>query len=353
MKKIFKSIMVIAASILLGNFVSCSDGDSSSRVEINYATLPESVGVNELKGKSFGNSQLGRAADATEITFTFNAEGNELEIESSSEGMKTWYEYSYNSEEGLIYLAAKKVEMTDEDTGETEVYTIEEAVSQCEASIREAKKELPPKNKYISGMLEFFKMQNPDATSAELNEYKTLCEKSYNMMISSLTYTFETIMIQVRAIAENVTAYKYVYDENDGTLELTQKFYSDTDIQTIPYLYEIENSVRKNGNVYKFKGPMLKIMNEDDYNFWGDYDFDDDYSNGDVYIGTFKGKNVVYTKLSMLLMPDESDTPLTINAIADYSEEKGYSITLIGDDVDNVTAEFDLEYNTFVLTELK
>lgn len=102
MKKIFKSIMVIAASILLGNFVSCSDGDSSSRVEINYATLPESVGVNELKGKSFGNSQLGRAADATEITFTFNAEGNELEIDSSSEGMKTWYEYSYNSEEGLI-----------------------------------------------------------------------------------------------------------------------------------------------------------------------------------------------------------------------------------------------------------
>ena len=121
MRKIFSSkthwfVALLLAATLVFGFASCSsdsddddDDDNSSSSSTTYATLPSSVGTNELSGKSWTyTSPHGNAKE----TWTFNSDGTATFTENGNDDGETFtqvhtYNYTYNSNSKLVYLGLK------------------------------------------------------------------------------------------------------------------------------------------------------------------------------------------------------------------------------------------------------
>ena len=120
MRKIFSSkthwfaALLLAAAFVFG-FASCSsdsdddDDDDSSSSSTTYATLPSSVGTNELSSKSWTyTSPHGNSKE----TWTFNSDGTATFTENGNDDGETFtqvrtYNYTYNSNSKLVYLGLK------------------------------------------------------------------------------------------------------------------------------------------------------------------------------------------------------------------------------------------------------
>ncbi|MBQ3824936.1 MAG: hypothetical protein II811_02240 [Spirochaetaceae bacterium] len=120
MIKIFSSkthwfVALILAAALFFGFASCSsdsdddDDDDSSSSSTTYATLPSSVGTNELSGKSWTyTSSSGNSKE----TWIFNSDGSATFTENGNDDGETFtqvrtYNYTYNSNSKLVYLGLK------------------------------------------------------------------------------------------------------------------------------------------------------------------------------------------------------------------------------------------------------
>ena len=120
MIKIFSSktrwfVALLLAATLLFGFASCSsdsdddDDDDNSSSSTAYATLPSSVGTNELSSKSWTyTSSSGNSKD----TWTFNSDGTATFTENGNDDGETFtqvhtYNYTYNSNSKLVYLGLK------------------------------------------------------------------------------------------------------------------------------------------------------------------------------------------------------------------------------------------------------
>ncbi len=116
MKKIFSSkthwfAALLLAAALLFTATGCNpaddddDDDDNSSSSTTYATLPSSVGTNELSSKSWTyTSPHGNAKGA----WTFNSDGTATFTETyGSDTQGSTYNYTYNSNSKLVYLGLK------------------------------------------------------------------------------------------------------------------------------------------------------------------------------------------------------------------------------------------------------
>ncbi len=112
-KKILAALSAAALLATTALFSSCSDDeDDDGKNGTTYATLPESVGENQLKGKTWQRTSEERtykwAFTDTTATYTYS-ETDYTEIET--------YKYSYDTNQNLLYLALQSEGWTED--GET------------------------------------------------------------------------------------------------------------------------------------------------------------------------------------------------------------------------------------------
>ena len=114
--KLSKKILVaLSAAALLATtalFASCSDDEDDGKNGTAYVTLPESVGENPLKGKTWQITEDDETYSwsFTDTTATYtDSETDHTEIET--------YKYSYDANQNLLYLAFQSESWTED--GET------------------------------------------------------------------------------------------------------------------------------------------------------------------------------------------------------------------------------------------
>lgn len=113
MKNLRKFLFALGAFAAILTFASCSDNDDDGNSGGVSITLPESVGTNELVGTKWESSDYGYSytfefADGT-ATYTevYSSEIDEID--------KRVYNYTYDSENKLIYLAPITISYSDEE----------------------------------------------------------------------------------------------------------------------------------------------------------------------------------------------------------------------------------------------
>ena len=111
-KKILAALSAAALLATTALFASCSDDEDDGKNGTEYVTLPESVGENPLKGKTWQYEATGYDCSwaFTDTTATYT------ESETDSKYIET-YKYSYDANQKLLYLALQSEGWTED--GET------------------------------------------------------------------------------------------------------------------------------------------------------------------------------------------------------------------------------------------
>ena len=116
-KKILAALSAAALLATTALFSSCSDAeDDDNKNGTVYATLPESVGENQLKGKTWkrtnteGDETYSWSFDETTATYT--------DSETYRQDINT-YKYSYDADQKLLYLALQTQSQSWPDNGAT------------------------------------------------------------------------------------------------------------------------------------------------------------------------------------------------------------------------------------------
>ena len=131
MKKALKSLFaILLVSALVFNFASCSDNDDDSGSSgTSGASLPSSTGTNELAGKTFTKSEVGRTTTATfssnKITYTVSVEMKAEEGKYDAFTVK-WVgvdNYSYDSDLKVIYTTFQNSQATTYERDGKVLYT--------------------------------------------------------------------------------------------------------------------------------------------------------------------------------------------------------------------------------------
>ena len=105
MKLSKKILAVLSAAALLATtalFASCSDDEDDGKNGTAYVTLPESVGENQLKGKTWQRTNT--EGDETYSWSFTDTTATYTESETDSKYIET-YKYSYDANQNLLYLA--------------------------------------------------------------------------------------------------------------------------------------------------------------------------------------------------------------------------------------------------------
>lgn len=124
MKKLYKAFLIAAAMTTVLALAACSDDDDDNGSSTPTATLPASVGTNEVSGKTW--KETSSSGDTTTLVFT-DSTATETTINSKNETSVDKYRYTYDSEKKLIHLALIS---WDEDVGET-VSSVSDYVALC------------------------------------------------------------------------------------------------------------------------------------------------------------------------------------------------------------------------------
>ena len=107
-KKILAALSTAALLAAGALFASCSDDEDDDKNGTAYVTLPESVGENQLKGKTWKyqyTDTYGDGSDSWSGTWSFtDTTATYTESETDSKRIET-YKYSYDANQNLLYLA--------------------------------------------------------------------------------------------------------------------------------------------------------------------------------------------------------------------------------------------------------
>ena len=116
-KKILAALSAAALLAAGALFASCSDDEDDDKNGTAYVTLPESVGENPLKGKTWQyTSGSGKRTDKWAFTDTTATYTESNESETDYQDIYT-YKYSYDANQNLLYLALQSEGWTED--GET------------------------------------------------------------------------------------------------------------------------------------------------------------------------------------------------------------------------------------------
>ncbi|MBR6913505.1 MAG: hypothetical protein IKN34_06840 [Treponema sp.] len=142
MKLSKKILAALSAAALLATttiFSSCSDDEDDDKTGTTYATLPESVGENPLKGKTWKRTITEHEEEVT-ISWSFtDTTATYTESETDSKYIET-YKYSYDANQNLLYLALQSESDSWTEDGKTTSYSwssVEEYKEQLKEEVEE------------------------------------------------------------------------------------------------------------------------------------------------------------------------------------------------------------------------
>nr|MBP3281802.1 hypothetical protein [Treponema sp.] len=219
-KKILAALSAAALLATTALFASCSDDEDDGKNGTEYVTLPESVGENPLKGKTWQYEATGYDCSwaFTDTTATYT------ESETDSKYIET-YKYSYDANQNLLYLALQSegwtedgetiswssVEEYEEEMkkeSEEEGWSVSEATIECE--LEDVKQEF--------STLEVNKYTIDDDGSLKLEDYfdgnlPTKCSFYKNIDESELTeeYTYGRVRSYDIWLEDSENMYRYEY----------------------------------------------------------------------------------------------------------------------------------------------
>ncbi|MBR1614610.1 MAG: hypothetical protein IJ673_03925, partial [Treponema sp.] len=220
---------------------SCSDDEDDDKNGTAYATLPESVGENPLKGKTWQRTSENRAykwsfSDTT-ATYTTESKTDYTEIET--------YKYSYDANQNLLYLAFQSESWTEdgETTSWSSVEEYEELIKKEAEEYGESLSDVDLEIeleycKQVFSTREVKKYTIGEDDSLKLEDYfdgnlPTKCSfyKDFGESELPSEYTSGSILLdQIRLEDSDRTDYRYYYDLsfNSKAKTFSGKLYSQT-----------------------------------------------------------------------------------------------------------------------------
>ena len=223
-KKILAALSAAALLATTALFASCSDDEDDDKNGTAYVTLPESVGENPLKGKTWqctsGSGKWTVKWAFTDTTATYT------ESETDHTNIET-YKYSYDANQKLLYLAFQSESWTEdgETTSWSSVEEYEELIKKEAEEYGESLSdvELECELEWVKqefSTLEVNKYTIDDDGSLKLEDYfdgnlPTKCDfyKSFGESELPSEYTSGSILLdQIRLEDSDRTDYRYYYD---------------------------------------------------------------------------------------------------------------------------------------------
>ena len=112
-KKILAALSAAALLAATALFASCSDDEDDDKNGTVYATLPESVGENPLKGKTWKITDTENDEEGTTCSWEFtDTTATYTESNTDHKSINT-YKYSYDANQKLLYLALQSEGWTE------------------------------------------------------------------------------------------------------------------------------------------------------------------------------------------------------------------------------------------------
>ncbi len=242
-KKILAALSAAALLATTALFSSCSDDEDDDKNGTSYVTLPESVGENPLKGKTWQRTSENRAykwsfSDTT-ATYTTESKTDYTEIET--------YKYSYDANQNLLYLAFQSESWTED--GETTSWS---SVEEYEELI---KKEAEEYGESLSDVeleceLEYAKQA---FSTLEVNKY-TIDDDGSLTLEDYFDGNLPTKCDFYKDFGESELPSEYT----SGDISLDEIWFEDSDRTDYSYDYNLSfNSEAKtfSGNMYSWKRP--------------------------------------------------------------------------------------------------
>ncbi len=251
-KKILAALSTAALLAAGTLFASCSDDEDDDKNGTVYVTLPESVGENPLKGKTWqiendeeGSTCSWKFTDTT-ATYTYSRT-DYTEIET--------YKYSYDANQNLLYLALLSDSVTDD--GKTFSWSsVEEYEEQLKKWYEEEGESLSDVEleseleycKQVFSTREVKKYTIGEDGSLTLEDYfdgnlPTACYFRKHFEESELTEEYTSGSISINSIRIYGSKYECVYclSFNSEAKTFSGKiFYTDTKLGTITGTYTTE-----------------------------------------------------------------------------------------------------------------
>ncbi len=280
MKNLKKHIMALLALAVALTFSSCANDSSSSsgngtnngnsESENTPVILPESKGENPFKGKSYIKVYDFEDDDPDGPT-TWKFSENTIETTSGSESYSntTIYNYTYDSENSLIYLSLKSYSFTE--NGKTYSCTNAE--------------------EHYSELLRVYKDNGMTPTGIEIEESKTSIKTNWNTIE---IYKYETKGLKIKTtkyfngeMPSNAGFYYYNFNDSvnisssHGRLDIEFDYDDENNIEYTIYPTFNENSF--SGTVYKYE--KIKIGEHTDEDGYEQNDYERKYSK----LSTLKG----------------------------------------------------------------
>ncbi|MBR1614030.1 MAG: hypothetical protein IJ673_00980 [Treponema sp.] len=138
-KKILAALSAAALLATTALFASCSDDEDDDKNGTAYVTLPESVGENPLKGKTW---QITSTENEEEMTISWaftDTTATNTESETDYQHIYT-YMYSYDANQNLLYLALQSESTRFLEDGEWISYSWSSAEEYVELAKKEDEK---------------------------------------------------------------------------------------------------------------------------------------------------------------------------------------------------------------------
>ncbi len=219
--KLSKKILAALSAAAL--FASCSDDEDDDKNGTAYVTLPESVGENQLKGKTWqiteDDETYSWSFDKTTATYTTESKTDYTEIET--------YKYSYDANQNLLYLAFQSESWTEdgETTSWSSVEEYEELIKKEAEKYGESLSDVDLEIeleycKQVFSTREVKKYTIGEDDSLKLEDYfdgnlPTKCSfyKDFGESELPSEYTSGSILLdQIRLEDSDRTDYRYYYD---------------------------------------------------------------------------------------------------------------------------------------------
>ena len=226
-KKILAALSAAALLATTSLFASCSDDeDDDGKNGTTYATLPESVGENPLKGKTWQYTDT-RDDETYSWSFT-DTTATYTDSETDSKNIET-YKYSYDANQNLLYLALQSVSNSWTEDGKTTSYSwssVEEYKEQLKEEVEEYGESISEDaierfieyTKQEFSTLEVNKYTIGEDGSLTLEEYfdgnlPTACYFRKHFDQSELTsdYTYVSISLEDIGLSNSEKSYEYDY----------------------------------------------------------------------------------------------------------------------------------------------
>ncbi len=244
-KKILAALSAAALIATTALFASCSDDEDDDKNGTAYVTLPESVGENPLKGKTW---QITSTENEEEMTISWaftDTTATYTESETDSKYIET-YKYSYDANKKLLYLALLSVSNSWTEDGETISYSW----SSVEEYVELAKKEAEEYGESISedAMERFIEYTKQEFSTRGVRKY-TIGEANSLTLERYFDGNLPTACRFYKSFGESELPSEYT----SGDISLDQIWFEDSDRTDYCYDYNLSfNSEAKtfSGKLY-------------------------------------------------------------------------------------------------------